>query len=115
MFSGVPPQNVNDLFSIFGVKSPYAYGAIDDVYATIYDYNLFNKFPLNSAEGQMINLLLPQLIVAEGHYDPSNPNADLYKTYVQPWMQAFSMKYPDIWKDLQVQTQTLFNALSNLE
>jgi len=101
------------LFANFGLQSPHTYTMIDNAYAILYNsQQMFPPAP-GSADATAFAIFYEELQIAEKNYDPNNPNADLFKTYIQPWIS--DLKKTDLWNKLTPQTQTTFNLIYGLE
>jgi len=113
-FPGVSSWDVSIIFANFGLKNPHVYTTIDNACMLFYKVEqTFPTPPVGSPDAIAISLFYKELQLAEVNYDPKNPNADLFKTYIKPWIADFEKS--DLWNELQPGTRALFNGINALE
>jgi len=114
-FPGLSRNDVNTLFTTFGLQNPHVYGVIDDAYLMLVQYVQKYAIDPSSPDGKAIDAFYHVLVQGEAAYDPKNPNVDLFKTCnAQGWIANLKAQ-KSVWDGLLPTTQQLFNAISQLE
>jgi hypothetical protein len=111
-YPGLSPWTIVDFFQEFNLQSPHVYGMVDYAYAISLVGAKQEPQPLPSPDASAFAVLYQELVTAESHYDPNNPNADLLTLFAKPLIEHFINSSQ--FQTLQPATQHIFQEIYNM-